>query len=88
MTTLLRRFFLTHLVGQSVIPAVFTAIGVFTFVAGILYLPSLAPTRIESFLFMLLLAVFAVLCATFAQLVVVAKRLEVRAGRRADTGER
>jgi hypothetical protein len=74
--SVLRRVLLTHLFGESVIQAVLTAVGVFTFLAGILYLPSLGPTRMEAFIFMLLLAVFALLCATFGQLAVVAERLD------------
>ena len=83
---LLRRVFFTHLFGESVIQVVLTAVGVFTFVAGILYLPSLGPTRMEAFIFMLLLAVFALLCATFGQIVVMAERLDGRAARSAQSG--
>jgi len=83
--TVLRRVFLSHLFGESVIQVVLTAVGVFTFLAGILYLPSLGPTRMEGFIFMLLLAVFALLCATFGQLVVLAERLEGRAHKIAES---
>jgi hypothetical protein len=82
--SLLRRMFLTRLFGESVIQGIFTVVGVFTFLAGILYLPTLGPTRMEAFIFMLLLAVFAILCATFGQLVVVAERLEGRVEKSAE----
>ena len=82
---LLRRVLLTHLFGESVVQAVLTAVGVFTFIAGILYLPALGPTRMEAFIFMLLLAVFAVGCATLGQLAVLAERLEGRSGKSAES---
>jgi hypothetical protein len=84
--SLLRRILFTHLFGESVIQAVLTVVGVFTFIAGILYLPSLGPTRMEAFIFMLLLAVFALLCAILGQLAVVAERLEGRMGKSAESG--
>ena len=84
----LRRVFLTpfgpDLFRAAVVQAVFTAVGVFTFLAGVLYLPSLGPTRVEGVLGLLLLAVFGLLCATFGQLAVVAERLKGRNDRAAD----
>jgi hypothetical protein len=78
MTTL-RRLFLTplapHLSGASVISAVLTTVGVFTFLAGVLYLPRLEPTRVEMIQVLLLLACFALLCTAVGQLVVVIERL-------------
>jgi hypothetical protein len=82
--TLLRRLFLTPLAprlsGASVIAPVLTAVGVFTFLAGVLYLPSLEPTRVEMILALLLLAAVALLCTAVGQLAVVIERL----GRRGD----
>jgi hypothetical protein len=83
---LLRRVFFARLFGESVIQGVFTAVGVVTFLAGIFYLPSLGPTRMEAFIFMLLLAVFAILCATFGQLIVLAERLGGRAEKSVEPG--
>lgn len=83
----LRRLFSTPLLSESIVTPVLTGIGVFTFLAGIFYLPSLGPTRMESFLFMLLLAIFALLCATLGQLLVVAQRLEQNAKKQKDDGE-
>lgn len=80
--TLLRRLFLTRmgpeLFGASMIQLVFTFIGVFTFLAGVLYLPTLAPTRVELFLLLLLLAIFSLLCHAVGQLAVLIERLEKR----------
>ena len=67
-----------ELFGAAVVRAVMTVIGVGTFLAGALYLPTLGPTRVEMILALLLLAVFAVGCATFGQLVVLVERLERR----------
>jgi hypothetical protein len=64
------------ILGASFLQGVLTVVGVFTFLAGVLYLPSLEPTRMEAMLFLLLLAVVALLCATLGQLGVVAERLE------------
>lgn len=79
----LRRLFTTRigpeLFGAGMTRAVFTVVGVGTFLAGALYLPTLGPTRVELVLALLLLAVFAVLCAAFGQLAVIAERLEGRA---------
>jgi hypothetical protein len=79
---MLRRLFLTrvgpNLFGASVIEAVLTTVGVFTFLAGVLYLPSLGPTRVETILALLLLAAVALLCHAVGQLAVIAERLERR----------
>ncbi|HZZ80053.1 MAG TPA: hypothetical protein VFE62_16185 [Gemmataceae bacterium] len=71
----LRRLFLTRLFGESVVPGVLTAVGVFTFLAGVFYLPSLNPTRMEMMLALLLLAIFAMLCHAVGQLAVLIERL-------------
>jgi hypothetical protein len=76
--TFLRRLFFTRLFGESVVQGVLTAVGVFIFLAGVLYLPSLAPTRVEMILALLLLAAVAMLCHVVGQLAVVFERLEVR----------
>jgi hypothetical protein len=80
--TLLRRLFLTrvgpNLFGASVIELVLTTVGVFTFLAGVLYLPYLGPTRVEMILALLLLATVALLCHAVGQLAVIAERLERR----------
>jgi hypothetical protein len=78
----LRRLFVTpvgpELFGAGTARAVLTAVGVVTFVLGALYLPSLEPTRMEALLALLLLGVFALLCATLGQLAVLVERLEGR----------
>jgi hypothetical protein len=80
--TLLRRLFLTrvgpNLFGASVLQSVLTTVGVFTFLAGVLYLPYLGPTRVEMILALLLLAAVALLCHVVGQLAVIAERLERR----------
>jgi len=82
--TRLRRLFFTqvgpNIIGASVIQPVLTAVGVFTFLAGVLYLPSLGPTRVEMILALLLLAAAALLCTAVGQLAVVVEQL----GRRSD----
>jgi hypothetical protein len=79
---LLRRWFLTRvgpsLFEASVIQPVMTFVGVFTFLAGVLYLPSLAPTRLEMIQTLLLLAAVACLCHVVGQLTVVIERLNER----------
>jgi hypothetical protein len=60
----------------SVIQPILTAVGVFTFLAGALYLPTLAPTRVEMIIILLLLAAVALLCTAVGQLAVVVERLE------------
>jgi len=67
-----------NLLGASVIAPVLTAVGVFTFLAGVLYLPSLGPTRIEMIQALLLLAGVALLCHAVGQLAVIVERLERR----------
>ena len=62
----------------AVVQGVLTAVGVFTFVAGALYLPTLGPTRVEGMVFLLLLAVFTLLCTAVGQLAVVVERLDAR----------
>ena len=80
--TSIRKLFRTRvgpdLFGASVIQPVLTAVGVFTFFAGVLYLPSLGPTRMEMILALLLLAAVALLCTAVGQLAVVVERLEKR----------
>jgi hypothetical protein len=80
--SLLRRLFATRvgpdLFGAAVIQAVMTTVGVFTFLAGALYLPSLAPTRVEMILALLLLAAVALLCTAVGQLAVIIERLDKR----------
>ena len=66
------------LVGATVVQPVMTTVGVFTFLAGVLYLPSLAPTRVEMITILLLLAVVALLCHAVGQLAAVLERLERR----------
>jgi hypothetical protein len=76
--SLLRRLFLTrvgpNLFAASVIQPVLTAVGVFTFLAGALYLPTLGPTRVEMILVLLLLATVALLCTAVGQLAVLIER--------------
>jgi len=85
--TLLRRMFLTRIgpkvFGASVIQPVLTLVGVFTFFAGILYLPSLGPSRVEMILALLLLAAVALLCTAVGQLAAVIERLDGRSDKRA-----
>lgn len=63
----------------AVIQAVMTVVGMFTFIAGVLYLPTLAPTRVEAILLLLGLAAVALLCTAVGQLAVVIERLDSRA---------
>jgi hypothetical protein len=82
---LLRRMFLGRigpdLFRASVVQPVLTGIGVFTFLAGVLYLPSLGPSRVEGIICLLLLAVLALLCASRGQLVAVAEHFNKRGTR-------
>jgi hypothetical protein len=55
-----------------------TIVGVFTFLAGALYLPSLAPTRVEMIIVLLLLAAVALLCTAVGQLTAILERLNRR----------
>jgi hypothetical protein len=71
---------------MSVLPGVLTAVGVFTFLAGVLYLPSLAPTRMEMILALLLLAAVAMLCHLVGQVAVLIERLDARAEQNAPRG--
>jgi len=84
--TQLRRLLLGRagpdLLGAAVIQPVMTTVGVFTFLAGVLYLPSLGPTRVEMVALLLLLAAVALLCHAVGQLAVVVERLERRRGDR------
>lgn len=57
---------------------VLTGVGVVAFLLGVLFLPALAPTRVELFILLLLLAVFALGCAAVGQLAVVVHLLEKR----------
>jgi hypothetical protein len=83
--TILRRLFATpvgpDLFGAAVIQTVMTTIGVFTFLAGAIYLPSLGPTRVEMIVVLLLLAAVALLCTAVGQLTVVLEWLERRGDR-------
>jgi hypothetical protein len=83
---LLRRLFLTRvgpdLLGASFLAPVFTCVGVFTFFAGVLYLPTLAPTRVEMILALLLLAGVALMCHAVGQLAVIVERLDPRAAKK------
>lgn len=78
---LLRRLF-TSRIGPDlcggVIQPVMTTIGVFTFLAGALYLPSLDPTRVEMIVILLLLAAVALLSTAVGQLAAVIERLDGR----------
>ena len=78
----LTRLLSTRLFGESVIALVFTSVGVFTFLAGVFYLPSLSPTRMEMILALLLLAAVALLCHGVGQLAVVLERLSTLAADR------
>lgn len=81
--TLFRRLFSSRvgpdLFGAAVIQPVMTGVGVFTFLAGVLYLPALAPSRVETILALLLLAAVALLCHAVGQLAAILERLERRA---------
>jgi hypothetical protein len=81
--SLLRRLFFSrvgpNLFGSTVIAPVLTAVGVFTFIAGVLYLPALAPTRVEMIMLLLLLAAVALLCTAVGQLTVIVERMDRRA---------
>jgi hypothetical protein len=80
--TLLRRLLFSRVVpnlfAASVIQPLLTAIGIFTFLAGALYLPSLDPTRIQFIMGLLLLGVFALLCTSVGLLAKIVARLETR----------
>ena len=82
----LRRLFTARvgpsLASAAVIQPVMTSVGVFTFLAGALYLPSLGPTRIEMIVVLLLLAAVALLCTAVGQLAAILERLEPRDERR------
>jgi hypothetical protein len=85
--TLLRRLFFTrvgpNIFGASVIQSVLTGVGVFTFLAGTIYLPYLGPTRVEMFLVLLLLAILALGCTAVGQLAVLNERLEELSNKKA-----
>lgn len=80
--TLLRRLYLRrvgpNLTSAAVIQPVMTAIGVFTFLAGVLYLPFLAPTRVEMIGLLLIMAAVALLCHAVGQLTAILERLGQR----------
>jgi hypothetical protein len=84
---LLRRLFTARvgpaLAGAAVLQPVMTTVGVFTFLAGVLYLPALGPTRVEMIALLLLLAAVALLCHAVGQLAAILERLEGRADNRA-----
>jgi hypothetical protein len=75
----LPRLFLTRIVPTqleaSLIQVALTIVGVFVFLAGVLYLPSLNPTRVQMILALLLLAAVALLCTAVGQLTIVLERL-------------
>lgn len=79
MANLLRRLFLGRrgpaLHGAAVLQPVMTGVGVFTFLAGVFYLPVLAPTRVETVSLLLLLAAVALLCHAVGQLAAILERL-------------
>ena len=83
----LRRLFTARvgpdLCGAAVIQPVMMTVGVFTFLAGALYLPSLGPTRVEMIVVLLLLAAVALLCTAVGQLTAVLERLESRGDKHA-----
>jgi hypothetical protein len=85
--TFLRRLFFTpvrpDVMRASIIQVVLTSVGVFTFLAGVLYMPALAPSRLEMIFLLLLLGILALLCTAVGQLAVVIERLERRADKRA-----
>lgn len=70
--SLLRRVFGARigpdLSAASVIQPTLTIVGVGTFLAGALYLPSLNPTRVEMIVVLLLLAILALACTAVGQL--------------------
>jgi uncharacterized membrane protein YhaH (DUF805 family) len=68
----------TNASAASVLQAVLTVVGVVTFLAGVLYMPSLAPTRVEMFILLLGLAAVALLCTAVGQLAVLVERLDAR----------
>jgi hypothetical protein len=85
--TLLRRLFTARvgpdLGSAAVIQPVMTSVGVITFLAGALYLPSLGPTRVEMIVMLLLLAAVALLCTSVGQLTAIQERLGRQDDRRA-----
>jgi hypothetical protein len=80
--TAIRRLFTARvgpdLTRAAVMQPTLTAVGVFTFLAGALYLPSLGPTRVEMILALLLLAAVALLCTAVGQLTAVLEKLDAR----------
>src|SRR5262245_35230926 len=82
---LLRRLLFTrvgpNLSAAAVIQPALAVVGVFTFVAGGLYLPSPRPTVVEAVMILLLLAAVALLCTAVGQLSAVLERLDARADR-------
>lgn len=84
---ILRRLFTARvgpdLGSAAVIQPVMTIVGVFTFLAGALYLPSLGPTRVEMIVVLLLLAAVALLCTAVGQLTAILERLGRRDNQRA-----
>jgi hypothetical protein len=80
--TLLRRLFFGRIgpdvSSAAIIQPIMTAIGVFTFIAGVLYLPTLAPSRVEMIGLLLLLALFAMMSHAVGQIAVIVERLNRR----------
>ncbi|HYV39988.1 MAG TPA: hypothetical protein VE988_30160 [Gemmataceae bacterium] len=60
----------------AIIQPVMTSVGVFTFLAGVLYLPALAPSRVEMIGLLLLLAAVALLCHAVGLLTAILERLD------------
>ena len=85
----LRRLFTARvgpeLCGAAIIQPVMTIVGVFTFLAGALYLPSLAPMRVEMIVVLLLLATVALLSTAVGQLTAILERLDRRDGNSPDS---
>lgn len=67
-----------NLFGAAVIQPTLTAIGVITFLAGVLCLPALGPTHMEMILALLLLTAVALLCTAVGLLAAILERLDSR----------
>lgn len=83
---LIRRLLFTrvgpHIGAAAILQPVLTGVGFFTFLAGVLYLPALSPTRMESILALLLLATVALLCTAVGQLAVIIEWLEKKSDKK------
>jgi hypothetical protein len=78
ISKLLRTQLIGKTTGAKILQAALTAVGVFTFIAGTLYLPSLSPTRIEAIIVLLLLGIMALACTAVGQLAVIVESLRRR----------